>query len=375
MIIGYDAKRAFCNRRGLGNYSRDVIRLMSHYYPENSYLLYTPKINDGLFDPDPTNTRTILPHGFIDKKIPSLWRSAGICKEIKAHNVNIFHGLSQELPVGIEKTGTKSVVTMHDAIFMRYPELYDPFYRTIFTKKNRYSCRVADRIIAISEQTKNDIIEFFGADPGKIDVVYQGCNNIFRQPVTPDDIAAVKRKYALPNDFIVTVGAIEKRKNQGIILDALHQGKIDIPLVIIGGKTKYAEEIAKKTHEYSLEHQIIVLDNVSTTDLPAIYHAALCMIYPSLFEGFGIPILEALCCQTPVITSQGSCFAETGGDAALYIDPENADDVANKLSRVLTDNQLANNMTNRGTIHAGKFTDEKIAKNIANIYNSLILRQ
>jgi glycosyltransferase involved in cell wall biosynthesis len=371
MIIGYDAKRAFCNRRGLGNYSRDIIRLMSRYSPDNKLLLYTPKISNGLFDPDPTTTGTILPHRFIDKQIPSLWRSSGICSDIRAHKVDIFHGLSQELPVGIEKTGAKSVVTMHDAIFVRYPELYDPLYRTIFTKKNRYSCRIADRIIAISEQTKSDIIEFFGADPGKIEVIYQGCNNIFRQSVSTDDLTAIKQKYNLPNEFIVTVGAIEKRKNQGIILDALYRGKIDIPLVIIGGKTKYAEEIAKKTHEYSLEHQIIVLDNVSTTDLPAIYHAALCLIYPSLFEGFGIPILEALCCQTPVITSQGSCFAETGGDAALYIDPKNADDVTEKLLCVLTDKQLTNDMKNRGTVHAEKFTDEKIAQRIIALYNKL----
>jgi len=368
MIIGYDAKRAFCNRRGLGNYSRDIIRLMSHYSPENKYLLYTPRIDNGLFDPDPTATETILPHRFVDKKIPSLWRSSGICKDIRTHKVDIFHGLSQELPVGIEKTGAKSVVTMHDAIFVRYPELYDPFYRTIFTKKNRYSCKVADRIVAISEQTKNDIIEFFGADPGKIDVVYQGCNNIFRQPILPNDIAAVKRKYNLPNDFIVTVGAIEKRKNQGIILDALYQSKIDIPLVIIGGKTKYAEEISKKAHEYSLDRQIIVVNNVSTVDLPAIYHAALCMVYPSLFEGFGIPILEALCCQTPVITSQGSCFAETGGDAALYIDPKNADDLADKLQQVLTNKELTKEMTNRGLMHAEKFTDEKIAQRLSLAY-------
>jgi glycosyltransferase involved in cell wall biosynthesis len=371
MIIGYDAKRAFCNRRGLGNYSRDIIRLMSLYYPENKYLLYTPRISNGLFAPDTKTTETILPNRFIDRKIPSLWRSSGICTDIRAHQVDIFHGLSQELPIGIEKTGAKSVVTMHDAIFVRYPELYDPFYRTIFTKKNRYSCKVANRIVAISEQTKNDIIEFFGADPGKIDVIYQGCNNIFRQPVTSGGIDTVKQKYNLPNDFIVTVGAIEKRKNQGIILDALYQGKIDIPLVIIGGKTKYADEIADKVKQYSLERQIIVLNNVSTVDLPAIYHAALCMVYPSLFEGFGIPILEALCCQTPVITSQGSCFAETGGDAALYIDPKRADDLASKLQKVLTDNELSEKMARSGLIHAEKFTDEKIAKKICQMYTAL----
>ena len=306
MIIGYDAKRAFCNRRGLGNYSRDVIRLMSQFYPEDKYLLFTPRTNPSIYEPKASSAETILPTRFLDKKFSSLWRSVGICKDIKEYKTDIFHGLSQELPIGIEKSGAKSVVTMHDAIFIRYPELYDPFYRAIFTKKNRYSCTVANRIIDISKQTKSDIIEFFGADESKIDVVYQGCNNIFRQPMSQEKIEAVKQKYNLPAEFIVTVGAIEKRKNQGIIIDALYRGKIDIPLVIIGGKTKYSEEISQKIKKYSLEQQIVVLGNVLTEDLPAIYHAALAMIYPSLFEGFGIPILEALCCQTPVITSQGS---------------------------------------------------------------------
>jgi len=372
MIIGYDAKRAFCNRRGLGNYSRDVIRLMSQFYNDNQYLLFTPRISEGLFAPDTSSTQTILPHRFLDKKIPALWRSSGICNDIKDQHLDIFHGLSQELPAGIDKTGAKSVVTMHDAIFVRYPELYDPFYRTIFTRKNRYSCKVADRIIAISEQTKSDIIEFFGADESKIDVVYQGCNNIFRQPVSKDQVDAVKQKYNLPNDFIVTVGAIEKRKNQGIIIDALYQGKIDIPLVIIGGKTKYSDEIAQKINKYSLDQQIVVLSNVSTEDLPAIYHAALCMIYPSLFEGFGIPILEALCSQTPVITSEGSCFAETGGDAALYINPKKAEDVADKLSKVLSNEEQRKTMITKGLIHADKFTDEKVSQQLYKTYNSLL---
>jgi Glycosyltransferase len=371
MIIGYDAKRAFCNRRGLGNYSRDVIRLMSQYYRDNRYLLFTPRISEGLFVPDTSSTQTILPHRFLDKKLPSLWRSSGICRDIKEQHPHIFHGLSQELPVGIEKTGVKSVVTMHDAIFIRYPELYDPFYRAIFTRKNRYSCKVSDRIIAISEQTKNDIIEFFGADESKIDIVYQGCNNIFRQPVSKEQIDAIKQKYNLPNDFIVTVGAIEKRKNQGIIIDALHQGRIDVPLVIIGGKTKYLDEITQKINKYSLEQQIVVLNNVSTEDLPAMYHAALCMIYPSLFEGFGIPILEALCCQTPVITSQGSCFAETGGDAALYINPNYAEDVAEKINNILSNNALRQEMIIKGLTHANKFTDDKVAQQLMNVYSSL----
>ena len=368
MIIGYDAKRAFCNRRGLGNYSRDVIRLMSSYYPENQYLLFTPKQQDDLFAPDPAIAQTHLPTSFLGKKIPAYWRSCGICKEIKTAGAGIYHGLSQELPFGIGKTGIKSVVTMHDAIFIRYPELYDPLYRTIFTKKNRYSCKVADRIIAISEQTKRDIIEFFDADEQKIDVVYQGCNNSFRNPVSADEIEEVKKRHHLPQQFLLTVGAIERRKNQEIIIEALHKGNIDIPLVIIGNPTNYLKEIEKKITEYSLDRQIVVLNNISSADLPAIYHAASCLIYPSIFEGFGLPILEALCTGTPVITSQGSCFEETGGEAARYINPYDAEDTATAIRQVLTDSELRKSMIKKGLLHADEFTDEKVAQKIMNVY-------
>ena len=372
MIIGYDAKRAFCNRRGLGNFSRDVIRLMSHYYPDNQYLLFTPKQPHNLFSPDTSNTQTLLPHTFWDKKFPAYWRSLSICKDIKDKKTDIYHGLSQELPIGIGKTGIKSVVTMHDAIFVRYPELYDPFYRAIFTRKNRYSCEVADRIIAISEQTKRDIIEFFGADIQKIDVVYQGCNNIFRNTVSPQEIDAVRKKHNLPQQFLLTVGAIERRKNQEIILEALHCGNLDVPLVIIGNPTNYLQELQKKISEYTLEKQIVVLNNISSADLPAIYHAATCMVYPSIFEGFGLPILEALCTGTPVITSRGSCFEETGGQAACYIDPNNAEELADTIHTVLSDNQLQARMIAKGLQHADEFTDEKVAQKLMEVYKEIL---
>jgi glycosyltransferase involved in cell wall biosynthesis len=371
MIIGYDAKRAFCNRRGLGNYSRDVLRLMSVYYPEHRYQLYTPRIDAGLYVPDAVTSEVMLPRTFFGRKIPSLWRSYGIADELKHRHADIYHGLSQELPVGIEHTGVRSVVTMHDAIFVRYPELYDPFYRAIFIRKNIRSCRVADRIIAISEQTKRDIMEFFDADERKIDVVYQGCNNIFRQPVSGEAIAAVRARYDLPSSFLLTVGAIEPRKNQQLIIEAMHRSDPGMPLVIIGGATKYLQILQKKLKEYSLEKQVYILNNVSTADLPAIYRAASCMVYPSIFEGFGIPILEALCTGTPVVTSRGSCFEETGGKAALYTDPADADELADCLQRVLGDSELRQRMTGEGMRHSLLFTDQEVSRNLMNVYKRI----
>lgn len=372
MIIGYDAKRAFWNRRGLGNFSRDLIRLMETYFPENEYQLFTPKRRNAPFSPDSNGAATIQPSATFDKLVPAYWRSVGMIRDIKQQQLDIYHGLSQELPYGIRSTGVKSVVTIHDAIFVRYPELYDPAYRFIFTKKNRYSCRVANRIVAISEQTKRDCMEFFGADEAKIDVVYQGCSSIFRNEVTLEEMAAVRKKYDLPQQFLLSVGAIETRKNMGVILDAMHQGKIDMPLVIVGSATSYLTELQKKINFYSLDSQVIFLHKATFADFPAMYHAASCMIYPSLFEGFGLPILEALCTGTPVITSQGGCFEETGGDAALYIDPMNADELADAIQRVLSDSRLRKEMIDKGLQHAELFADEQVAHNMMRVYSNLM---
>ena len=370
MRIGYDAKRLFCNHRGLGNYSRDLIRILTQYYPENEYDLYTPKIKIN-FPVDPQNTQIIQPAGIYKLLPSSIWRSAGLKSEIKRNDDDIFHGLSQELPIGIEKLSIKKVITFHDAIFIRYPELYASTYRKIFTAKNMRSCRIADRIIAISEQSKQDAIEFFNADPAKVEVVYQGCNNIFRQAVSLEDRKKIRDKYNLPADYMLFVGAIEPRKNIATILQAIYQEKIDVPLVLVGRQTDYALELKNLVENLKLSAQIHFLHQVETIDLPAIYQLAQLFIYPSIFEGFGIPILEALCSETPVITSSGSCFKETGGKFSMYVQPDNAQEIGEAVLKVLSDSDLRKTMKKQGLIYAEKFTDDKVADQLMNLYKNI----
>ncbi|MDP4239383.1 MAG: glycosyltransferase family 1 protein [Bacteroidota bacterium] len=370
MRIGYDAKRLFCNHRGLGNYSRDLIRILNQYYPENHYDLFTPKIKINV-PVNAENTTVIQPDGIYKYLPSSVWRSIGVCSNIKRCGDTIFHGLSQELPWGIEKTGTKNVVTMHDAIFMRYPELYSSTYRAVFIQKNKHACRVADHIIAISEQTKRDIINFFGADEKKISVVYQGCNNIFRKQISEEQKITVRTKYNLPDQFLLNVGSIEKRKNAALIVEALHFKKLDIPLVIIGKPTLYIDEIRSLISKYKMEEQVVFIHDAETIDLPAIYSLSDMFIYPSIFEGFGIPILEALCTSTPVITSTGSCFEETGGPSSSYINPQSAEELGNAISEIMNDSLLEKKMKDDGLIFSGKFTDNNIAKELMSIYQSV----
>ena len=371
MRIGYDAKRLFCNHRGLGNYSRDLIRILNQYYPENQYDLYTPNIKID-FQINPQNTQIIQPSGIYKLLPSSAWRSVGIKSDIKRLGDEIFHGLSQELPIGIEKISIKKVITFHDAIFIRYPELYPSTYRRIFTLKNMNSCRIADRIIAISEQSRQDAIQFFNAEATKVDVVYQGCNNIFRQKATTEEKVKIKTKYNLPIDYILFVGAIEPRKNIATILRAISQEKIDIPLVVVGRQTDYTKELRKVAEELNIATKVYFLHQVETADLPAIYQLAQLLIYPSIFEGFGIPILEALCSETPVITSIGSCFEETGGKNSQYISPENAEEIGVTLLKVLSDSRLRETMKKEGLLYSEKFTDEKIARNLMSVYQKTL---
>jgi glycosyltransferase involved in cell wall biosynthesis len=371
MNIAFDAKRAYHNARGLGNYSRDTIRLLSTFYAKNSYYLFNPSSKGNIAFLLLENTKEVLPSSVFGRAFPSLWRTCGMCSEIQSLQPDIYHGLSQELPWGIEKTGTRSIVTMHDAIFMRYPKLYSPTYRALFIQKNKHACRIANHIIAISEQTKRDSIEYFDADVRKISVVYQGCNNIFREPISDEDKNAIRLKYNLPQQFLLNVGAIEKRKNAALIVEAIHCQQLDIPLVIIGKPTSYIDDIRVLISKYKMENQVIFIHHAETCDLPAIYSLAELFVYPSVFEGFGIPILEALCTETPVITSTGSCFEETGGSFSSYINPLDADELGNEIFTILNDSALKNKMKTEGLLFSEKFTDQRVADHLMAVYQTV----
>ncbi len=371
MKIGYDAKRLFCNYRGLGNYSRDLVRILSSHYPENNYHLYTPEIKINV-PVNKQNTGIFLPKGLYSVLPHSLWRSYGMTNQILKNGDQIFHGLNQELPLGLENSKLKKIITFHDAIFIRYPELYDATYRKIFTIKNKKACAIADKIVAISEQSKRDVIEFFCADEKKVDVIYQGCSNIFREKYSSDFLISTCEKYALPKDFMLFVGAIEPRKNLLNLLHAVFLKKIDFPLVIVGRETEYSKTLQKYCNDVHIQNKVFFLTNVPTADLPALYQSAKLFIYTSVFEGFGIPVLEALLSNTPVITSHGSCLEESGGKFSKYVHSDNVEEMGAAILQVLNDSDLQQFMKREGLKHAAKFTDEKIATKMITLYKNLL---
>lgn len=367
MKIAFDAKRAFHNSRGLGNFSRDYIRLAAEYAPDNEYLLFNPKAGSALYSP-PVGLE-INPRG-LWKLSGSAWRIWGCTGESERRGVGVFHGLSGELPLNIHRCdGIRKVVTVHDAIFLRFPELYSSTYRRWFAHKARYACRVADIVVAVSEQTKADCINLLGADEKKVRVIYQGCSNIFRHTASSEERQSACAKYALPEDYILYVGAIEPRKNLERLFQAVALSGIDMPLVIVGADSAYAARLKRLAG--TLHLPVVFCHNADFSDFPALYQSAVAMAYVSLFEGFGIPILEALCSGTPVLAADGSCFRETGGDAALYADPCSVEDMADKLTRIVSDSDLRRHMSERGLRHAERFTDDVVGNNIKRLYEDL----
>lgn len=370
MKIGYDAKRAFLNNTGLGNYSRWLIKAMAGHYLGNEYFLYTPrvKLNSRLnFLSQYKNLITITPES---KFFTSWWRSKGIVKDLKRDGIEIYHGLSHELPSGIDKSGIKSVLTVHDLIFMRLPGNFGAISRRIYETKVKYACRVADKIVAISQKTKDDIIELLGTDSAKIEVIYQSIDPIFTITQSAEQKGSVSSKYQLPEQFLLSVGTIEPRKNLLLLAKALKYIN-DTPLVVVGRPTKYLEEVKQYLNTNNLTNRVIFLHDVAFADLPAIYQLASVFIYPSRYEGFGLPVLEALNSGVPIIAATGSCLEEAGGPYSLYVSPDDEKGLAEKINLILSDDALMQNMIVQGLQYAANFADDKLSAQLMQLYKNL----
>lgn len=370
MRIGFDAKRAISNFTGLGNYSRFVISNLMKYYPDNVYKLFIPKL--------PQDNKDKVREAINDENVYSLknthrpfWRTIGIVKNIKEENIDLYHGLSNELPYRIKRTGVKSVVTIHDLIFLVHPEFYSLVDRSIYNVKAKYACKVADRVIAVSDRTKRDIVKYYDIDPAKIDVVYQGCFPIYKERADEVKKQEVRQKYNLPEDFILSVGSIEERKNILLAVKALKRVP-DIHFVAIGKHKEYADKVLRYADNNGLSDRVHLLSNVPLTDLPAIFQIAKLFVYPSLYEGFGIPIIEALNSGVPVIGAKGSCLEESGGPHSVYVDPHDDVELAQQINKLLADTEMRATMIKEGLKYVKRFSDEQCTKSLMTVYDSVV---
>jgi len=364
MKIAYDAKRIFSSWSGLGNYSRDLVRVLATYFPDNQYLLFNKKKSER------GEAILKLPNvTFIQTTKGTLSRQLKTGIDAQNKNADIFHGLSGELPLRWTPKPIKKVVTIHDLIFERYPEYYTWIDRKIHFWKFKKASNSADKIIAISEQTKRDIIQFLKVNENKIEVVYQGCHASFKEKQSEEILKQIKEKFNLPEKFILNVGTIEPRKNLLNVVKALKDSKI--PLVVVGAKKpKYFKLIEKEIEKNKIEVQF--LSGVSMEELAGIYKLAEIFIYPSFFEGFGIPVIEALFSETVVITSNTSCLPEAGGPDSVYVNPENVEDVRAKINFLWDNESERKRRAEKGLQFVQKFNDEVIAEEMMKIYKSLI---
>ncbi len=363
MKIAYDAKRAFSSGSGLGNYSRDLVRILSKIYPENQYILISKKTSEKgkavLELPNVSHVKTSK---------GTLSRQFQMGKDAQNIDADIFHGLSGELPLKWNKKPIKKVVTIHDLIFERFPEYYTWLDCKIHFWKFKKAAISSDKIIAISEQTKIDIIHYLKVPESKIEIVYQGCHQSFKEKQSQKFLNEIKEKFQLPEKFILNVGTIEPRKNLLNIIKSLKG--TDIPLVVVGGKKKkYFKLIEKEIQKSQVKVQF--LQGVSMEELAAIYKLAEIFIYPSFFEGFGIPIIEALFSETVVITSNTSCLPEAGGPDSVYINPENVDDIRSKIIFLWENESERKRRSEKGLEFVQKFNDDVIAKDMMRVYESL----
>lgn len=363
MKIAYDGKRFFHNASGLGNYSRDLVRVLAKYFSDHQYFILNK--NQSERGKDVLQFPNVQ---YIPTTKGNFSRQLKLGKDAQNLGADIFHGLSGELPLKWNKKPIKKVVTIHDLIFLRFPQYYSWFDRKIHFWKFKKAAETADLIIAISEQTKKDIVQYLKVSEDKIRVVYQGCHESFKEEISAETLDIVKEKYQLPEKFLLNVGTIEERKNLLNVVKALKG--TDIPLVVVGKKMNYFKKVEKFVDRNNIKVQF--LEGVSMHELAAIYRLAKVFIYPSIFEGFGIPVIEALFSKTAVITSNISCLPEAGGPHSLYVNPYSVEDIRAKILFLWDNEAERNRRVEKSFEFVQRFQDEEIAKNLMKVYEELL---
>ena len=354
MKLGFDAKRLYNNFTGLGNHSRTTIDILTAEYPENQYILYTPKLRlNPVTSPylQKKGCHTVQPHGILRGV---LWRTWGLPSDLKRDGIELFHGLSNELPIGIRRTGIPSVVTIHDVAFRTFPDMYHWADRQIYDQKWRYAVHHADRIIAISECTKRDILHFYDVDENKIDVVYQPVNeryyketDIEATPLNPATTSLFpSREGCGEASFMLYVGSVNSRKNLLGIVKAMQllPSDIDLPLYIVGNGHEYKREVKNYIAAHGMESRFRWLGGLTHAELHQLYAHAQLFVYPSFYEGFGLPVVEAMLSGCPVVSSNVSSLPEAAGPYSLLADPASPEDIAEKMLQALTDTELRTRM-------------------------------
>jgi glycosyltransferase involved in cell wall biosynthesis len=292
-------------------------------------------------------------------------------KDAKRGDVELYHGLEGRLPYGLRRRGIRSVVSVHNLISLRFTKYYNIFERVIEYIRLSSACHRADRIIAASEATRRDIAHLLGVSHEKIDVVYEGCNPLYSREISDEEVAAVRKKYDLPERYILNIGDMVERKNFGLIVEAMAELPDDINLVVVGEQTSYTKRVKRRLKVLGFENRVHFRRNVATQDRAALYKGADIFINPSRFEGFSVEILEALSVGVPVIATRGSSLEEAGGKHSIYVSDRDCGELVEAIERLSSDEQLREKMIEEGKHHVTHFRSEVAAYNIMKCYRRI----
>lgn len=376
MTIGYDAKHIVCDNTGPGSYGRTLINdIADAATPDIMLNLYTPERGDAALRRQVTprqNIKYVYPGTGMNPLAKALWRTRGMVADLMRDGVKLYHGLSGELPVGIKEAGIKTVVTVHDLIFMRHPEWYPWLERKILAWKFKKTCIEADRIIAISECTKRDVMLYGDVPADKIEVIYQSCGTRYKMREGEKKMQEVHTDYMLPERYIVSVGTVEERKNVLLAVKAMRLLPADVSLVVVGKPTAYCEKVKRYVAQNGLSGRVMFLHNVPADDLPAIYQMAEACVCPSRYEGFGLPVIEAIQSGLPVVACTGSCLEEAGGNATLYVDPDDVYGMADAMKLTLKGAPGRDERIAAGRQYISRFENNNVAQQVLAVYNEVL---
>lgn len=378
MKISLELQSCLKNKSGIGIYTYELTKRLQQYkdIEFNGHIFNFINRNDISKDLEgidiEKNICLLFPYGVYRR----IWHYIPIKYNwLFRDNADIYHFFNFIVPPRIKG---KVITTIHDMTYELYPETMDKRNLKRIKDDIQYSVDRSDKIITVSESSKNDIIKFLNVDESKIEIVYNGVDyEKFNKYYTEDIKLIVRNKYNLPQNYILYMGTLEPRKNIDSIIEAFalikKQEDFDnIKLVIAGKKGWLFEDIFNLVDKLNLKDHVIFTDYVDETDKPIIYNMAKLFVFPSLYEGFGIPVLEAMASSVPVITSNMSSLPEVAGDAAILVNPKDIEDIAKNMIKILSDDDLKNELVRKGYIQAQKFTWEASAEKLYNIYKEIM---
>jgi glycosyltransferase involved in cell wall biosynthesis len=375
MRILFDISPAVHRHAGLGRYAYELLSALLQFDRDNEYLGFYNQVGAGEHVDPPLDRLPSHSIGLPAKP----WRMSVLLAQL-AHVpldpwlpvCDLFHATDHLLPP-LRRAG--SVFTIHDLIFLHFPEYHLPLNRWYLSLMLPRFLRRADALIAVSENTKRDVVKLMQIPPDKITVIYEGVSPAYRPLDDSAALESVRAKYQLPAPYILYFATLEPRKNLLTLLDAYHallaREQAIPPLVVAGRKGWLYQPMFARVRELGLEDRVHFTDWVDEQDAPVIMNAASVFVYPSLYEGFGLPPLEAMACGTPVICSNASSLPEVVGDGGLLFEPHDVGALANAIARVLADGELRTHLRARGIEQARKFSWERAARETLAVYQTV----